>query len=179
MLGLVASTGGPNALCEVLRAIGVVDVPVLVVQHITDSFSEPFARWLAQVTRLEVEVARDGTRPAAGRIYLAPTGSHMELIGGVLRLSDGPMECGQKPSGNVLLRSLAAPNAVGVVLTGMGADGAEGLLEMARAGAYTLVESEETAVVSGMPLAAWERGAAREKLALPELGRRLSALLGN
>lgn len=182
MLGLVASTGGPNALAQVLGALPAdFPLPVTVVQHIGAEFAEGFASWLGTQVRLPTVLGRHGVRVEPGRIHVAPGNCHMTVRGGVILLTDTPMVCGQKPSGTVLLDTLAADygaRAIGVVLTGMGDDGAEGLLAMRRAGAYTIAEDESTAIVYGMPGVAVRLGAARAVLPLEAIGPRILSMAG-
>ncbi|TAN55640.1 MAG: chemotaxis protein CheB, partial [Magnetospirillum sp.] len=120
-------------------------------------------------------------RPVPGRVYVAPIEKHIALIHGRLAIVDTPAVCGQKPSGTVLFSSLARAlgnKAVGVVLTGMGADGSEGLNDMYKAGGYTIAEDSSTCVVFGMPSAAAKIGAVREMLPLPAISGRLRDLAG-
>jgi two-component system chemotaxis response regulator CheB len=180
--GIVASTGGPPALVQLLNALPAdFPIPILVVQHITASFLEGFAAWLDSVCPQKVQVARHGEQPTKGTVYLAPGDQHLGYAGGVLRLDSGPPVSAQRPSGTVLFESLAdgaGVAALGVLLTGMGDDGARGLLAMRRAGSYTIAEDQSTAVVYGMPAAAVALGAVQESLPLPGIAPRLLALLG-
>jgi two-component system chemotaxis response regulator CheB len=125
-------------------------------------------------------VARDGERAAAGRVYVAPGDRHLELApGGGLRITDADPVGGQRPAATALFRSLArhaGPRGVGVLLTGMGEDGASGLLDMRRAGAATIAEDESTAVVFGMPAAAIRMGGAGTVLPLDRVGAHLLRL---
>ncbi|MHB2015777.1 MAG: chemotaxis-specific protein-glutamate methyltransferase CheB [Candidatus Xenobia bacterium] len=180
MIGMVASTGGPSALVKILAELDrSLPVPVLLVQHISATFLEGFVSWLAGQCRLEVVQAGERERPMPGRLYVAPADRHLAVEGAWLRLLETPPVDGQRPSGTVLLRSMASvlgPRAIGVVLTGMGADGAAGLLDMQRAGAHTIAEHASTAVVYGMPGEAAALGAARELLPLSDIGPRLRHL---
>lgn len=182
MLGLVASTGGPNALAQVLGSLPAdFPLPVTVVQHIGAEFAEGFTSWLGTQVRLPTVMGRHGERVQPGQIHVAPGNCHMTVRGGVIMLTDTPPVCGQKPSGTVLLNTLAenyGARAIGVVLTGMGDDGAEGLLAMRRAGAYTIAEDESTAIVYGMPGVAARLGAARASLPLEAIGARILAMTG-
>jgi two-component system chemotaxis response regulator CheB len=181
LLGLVASTGGPQALLTLLGGLPTdFPLPILIVQHIGETFLQGFAAWLQDNGPLPVAVARDGEVPAAGRVYLAPAQHHLELRAGRLCWAPGSLVSGQRPSGTVLFRSLArelGPRAIGVLLTGMGDDGATGLLEMRQAGAHTIAEHESTTVVNGMPGSACRLGAARETLPLPAIAPHLLDLL--
>lgn len=181
MIGMVASTGGPNALVQVLGSIGAeFPLPILLVQHITSAFSQAFVEWLGDVCDLRVLGAKDGDRPKGGTVYVAPADRHMVVRGKRIRIEDGAPLCGQCPSGTTLLNSMAAelgPAAVGVLLTGMGEDGAKGLYAVRAAGGHTVAEHESTAVVYGMPGAAIAMGAACEALPLPLIGPRLRSLV--
>ncbi len=181
MLGIVCSTGGPAALVPLLRVLGPdFSLPILLVQHITASFLPGFAAWLQGVCPFSVVVTKGGEIPAIHTVYLAPPDRHLTLKSGRLRLDSGEMECGQRPSGTVLFQSMAkrlGGNALGVLLTGMGEDGATGLLEMREAGGYTIAEDESTAVVYGMPAAAVRLGAVCESLPLPAIAPRVLDLV--
>jgi two-component system chemotaxis response regulator CheB len=180
LLGVVASTGGPNALVTLLNGLGAdFPVPILLVQHITASFLEGFVSWLDAVCPFAVNIAKEGETPTPGRVYLAPADRHLRIDSGCLRVDAGDPVCAQRPSGTVLFQSMARSSgrhSVGVLLTGMGDDGAEGLLELCNAGGYTIVEHESTAVVYGMPGAAVKLGAAREALPLPAIAPKLLQL---
>ncbi len=174
ILGLVASTGGPNALARILGVLpGDFPLPVVLVQHIGAEFAEGFAAWLDTQTALSVALATHGERLKPGRVHVAPGYRHLKLKGPLLMLDDGPLVSGQRPSGTVLFQSMAddfGPQAIGALLTGMGDDGAQGLLAMRVRGAYTIAESEATAVVYGMPAVAARLGAARIQLPLDAIG---------
>jgi len=180
LLGIVASTGGPSALIPVLNGLGRdFPLPILLVQHITTSFLGGFISWLESVCPFSAVIATDGKLPAPGKIYLAPADQHLRVASGYLRVDSGQPVCAQRPSGTVLFQSMArslGPRSVGVLLTGMGDDGAEGLLELRTAGAYTIAEHESTAVVNGMPGAAVRLGAACEVLPLSEIAPRILQL---
>jgi two-component system chemotaxis response regulator CheB len=180
-VGLVASTGGPNAVVTVLQGLGAgFPLPILLVQHITPTFLEGFAAWLAGVSGFTVAIARDGDPLRQGTVHLAPADRHLEYGAGRARLVDMPPVDGQRPSGTVLLASLArglGRRAIGVVLTGMGEDGARGLKLMFDAGAHTIAEDSSTAVVYGMPAAAVRLQAVTEQLPLPHIGPRIREAL--
>lgn len=173
VIGIASSTGGPRALTQILSALPA-DLPaaVVIVQHIAASFEEGLARWLSESSPLNVAVGRDGTPLLTGQAYLAPQGFFTEFTEDrKLRLvQPGELLPGRHcPSGDHLLASLAVTygrNAIGVVLTGIGSDGAEGLLSLRRAGGRTIAQDEETSVVFGMPCVAAERGAAEKVLPL-------------
>lgn len=182
LVGIVSSTGGPQALVQLLSSLGAgFPLPILLVQHITASFLEGFVSWLAGVTPFDVRIAREGELPEPGCVYLPPADRHLAVQGGKLMLLDTPPLHSQKPSGSVLLSSIAKDTgrrAIGVVLTGMGSDGADGMADLHRAGAHTIAEDESTCVVFGMPAAAAKLGAVRDMLPLPGIAPRLLQLAG-
>lgn len=182
VIGIAASTGGPPALARVIGALPAdFGVPVLVVQHMGASFMEGFAAWLDGIVPPRVVIGRDGEVVQPGHVYVAPGGLHLTMTaGGILRTSSAPPLAGQRPSATLLFQSLAraaGAGAVGVLLTGMGEDGAIGLRDMRQAGAYTIAEHESSAVVYGMPAAAVRLGAARVTLPLDLIGPRLKAIV--
>ncbi|WP_375462850.1 chemotaxis-specific protein-glutamate methyltransferase CheB [uncultured Methylobacterium sp.] len=181
VLALAASTGGPPALARVIGALPeTFPLPVLVVQHMGAAFMDGFAHWLDGVVPMPVAIARDGERAQAGRVYVAPGDRHLELgASRALRILDTLPVSGQRPAATVLFRSLArqaGASGMGVLLTGMGEDGAAGLLDMHAAGAQTVAEHESTAVVYGMPAAAVRLGAARRVLPLDRVAAHLLRL---
>jgi len=180
MLGIVTSTGGPSALVQILGMLGSdFPLPILVVQHITGSFLEGFASWLESACPFSVVVVRDRVVPAPGTVYLATQDRHLRVEWGVLRVDAGDPVCAQRPSGTVLFESMAkslGAGALGVLLTGMGEDGAKGLLEIRKSGGHTIAEHESTAVVYGMPAEAVRLGAVCESLPLPAIGPRILAI---
>ncbi|MBR9970786.1 chemotaxis-specific protein-glutamate methyltransferase CheB [Magnetospirillum sulfuroxidans] len=182
VLGLVASTGGPQALTQVLSGLDKdFPLPILLVQHITASFLEGFVSWLSGVTPFTVRIAQGGECPERGVIFVPPADRHLRLTGGTLALSDLPPVNSQRPSGSVLLSSLAEDcgrRGLGVILTGMGSDGAEGMAAMHKAGAYTIAQDEDSCVVYGMPAAAVKLKAVSEVLPLTRISERLRALAG-
>ncbi|SFG68703.1 two-component system, chemotaxis family, response regulator CheB [Methylobacterium gossipiicola] len=182
LVAIAASTGGPPALARVIGALPLdFPLPVLVVQHMGAAFMEGFAAWLNGVVGLSVTLAREGERPEAGRVYVAPGDRHLELSPcGTLRITDAAPVGGQRPAATALFRSLArnaGARGVGVLLTGMGEDGAAGLLDMRRAGAITVAEDESTAVVFGMPAAAIRMGAAGHVLPLDRVAAHLTRIV--
>jgi two-component system chemotaxis response regulator CheB len=179
-LGIGASTGGPNAIVQVLNELGPdFPLPVLLVQHMMPSFLEGFASWLTSVTPYRAVIARSGDVTAPGVVYLAPADHHLQLDGDRIRLSQDPPASAQRPSATVLFHSIArsaGPSGIGVLLTGMGDDGADGLLALRRAGGYTVAEHESTATVYGMPKAAVDRHAACDCLPLQDIAPRVLEL---
>jgi two-component system chemotaxis response regulator CheB len=179
-----ASTGGPRALTELLRTLPLgFRPPVLCVQHIAASepFAVAFSDWLAGQTGRDVSYARDWTpiEAVAGRVVLAPPDRHLLVRDGLLRLSDLPPRHSCRPSVDVLFESVAAelgPAAAGCLLTGMGRDGADGLLAMRTRGAVTFAQDEATCVVYGMPREAALLGAASYVLPPARIATRLAEL---
>jgi len=176
ILAIGASTGGPPAVAEILAAMPKNVGPILVVQHMPAVFTSHFAARLNDECQIEVKEAVDGDEVIPGRALIAPGGFHMTLIqtssGLRVRVADGPLVCFSKPSVDVLFSSVAAlakDKAVGVSLTGMGADGARGLLEMRNRGAATFAQDEDSCVVFGMPKEAIRLGAAQTVLPLNKL----------
>lgn len=178
VVAIAASLGGPKALAEVLADLpSDFPAPVVICQHITPGFSDDLARWLASETGHRVHEASDGQRLVKSEFFIAP--SHLHLVvtsGGSLRLDDSPPIGGFKPSCDLLLRSVAQSfgrAALGVVLTGMGRDGARGLDEIRKAGGHTIAQDKATSVVFGMPGEAVAIGAAERVLPLDEIGAQL------
>jgi two-component system chemotaxis response regulator CheB len=166
VVAIGASTGGTEALRTVLESMPPDAPGIVVVQHMPEGFTAAFAQRLNQICRIEVKEAANGDRITTGRALIAPGNLHtMVRRNGaqyVAEVTDGPLVSRHRPSVDMLFRSVAqsaGANAVGVIMTGMGSDGAEGLLEMRRAGAYTLAQDEASCVVFGMPKEAIERGA--------------------
>jgi two-component system chemotaxis response regulator CheB len=184
VVALGASTGGPGALTELLRALPAgFRTPILCVQHIAASepFAVAFSDWLADQTGRAVSYAADGMLLGAlgGRVVLAPPDRHMLVRNGTVRVSDGPPRHSCRPSVDVLFDSVAAEYgaaAVGCLLTGMGRDGAEGLLRMRGRGAVTFAQDEASSVVFGMPREAALLGAASAMLPPAKMAARLAQL---
>ncbi|MFW5968299.1 MAG: chemotaxis-specific protein-glutamate methyltransferase CheB [Persicimonas sp.] len=182
VVGIVGSTGGPKALSQLLGELpGDFAAPIVIVQHITRGFSRHLTRWLNNHSELRVVEASHQQPVRAGHVYIAPTEMQMELTASRrLKVYDGPAVDGHRPSGDVLLRSLArhvAPRAVGVVLSGMGQDGAFGLAAMYRSGSVTLVQDETSALVYSMPRSAIERGVVSDVVELDRMSSRLTELV--
>lgn len=169
-VGIVASTGGPPVISDILSALPRdFPLPVLVVQHLAPGFTGHLASWLAGSSALPVRVASAGLPLEGGVVYVAPDDAHLTVRRGSRMMVDAslpPVE-GHRPSGTLLLSSLAATwgaRAVGVLLTGMGSDGAAGLRDIHRAGGMTIAQDQATSVVFGMPRAARDLGAVRRLL---------------
>ena len=184
VLAIAASTGGPEALRQLLPRLPRDIPPTLIVQHMPVGFTAALARLLDRECPFEVREAQPGDRAESGRALIAPGGWHMALrrdgVRLLVELFDGPMLHGVRPAADVLLSSVAeamGPRAIGVVLTGMGRDGAAGLLALRQAGALTIAQDSKTSVVYGMPRAAVELGAAVVTLPLPEMALVLRAKL--
>jgi two-component system chemotaxis response regulator CheB len=176
ILAIGASTGGTQAIECVLRALPANAPGTVIVQHMPEHFTGAFAKRLNGLCAMEVREARDGDYVVPGLALIAPGNKHMvlQLSGAryVARVKDGPPVHHQRPAVDVLFQSVArhaARNAIGVLLTGMGADGAKGLLAMREVGAHTLAQDERTCVVFGMPKEAIRLGAADEIVPLPEM----------
>lgn len=174
LVAIGASTGGPAALAEVLARIpGDIEASFVIVQHVDAQFAPGLATWLAGKTGREVIPARDGAQPAAGQVILAVTNDHLALSpDGTFRYTPEPTEYLYRPSIDVFFESALACYSgplVGVLLTGMGADGAHGLLRLRQAGWPTIAQDEASCVVFGMPKAAIKLGAAAEVLNLNEI----------
>ncbi len=180
IVAIGSSTGGVEALIEVLRGFPANCPPTIITQHMPQTFTRSFAERLNRICLPVVEEATDGARLEIGRIYLAPGGEkHLQVSdpqAPCCRLVDRPPVNGHRPSVDMLFDSvaeLAGRNAVGVILTGMGRDGAAGLLKMRHAGARTIGQTEKTCVVYGMPRVAFELGAVENQLPLSAIGEEI------
>jgi two-component system chemotaxis response regulator CheB len=183
VIGIGASTGGVEALREILVRLPARMPPILIAQHMPPGFTETFARRLNSICQIGIREAEDGQAACHGMAYIAPGGRHLTLarrMGGyVLRVTDEPPVNRHRPSVDPLFRSIArvaGARAIGVMLTGMGGDGAEAMLELRNAGAYTIAQDEASSVVFGMPRQAIALGAVREVLALADMAQRLETL---
>ena len=184
IVGIASSTGGPAALAAVLGTLPQdFPLPILIVQHMTNGFAAALAEWLNTQTPLAVSLAGHGETPQPGTVLIAPDDYHMQVsLRGVVELVREPPYKGLRPSANYLLASLArayGPKALGVILTGMGDDGADGLEALHKSGGLTLAQDEATCVVYGMPGEAMARNAvdrvlspSQIALALCQLGRK-------
>jgi two-component system chemotaxis response regulator CheB len=183
LIAIGASTGGTEAIREVLIRLPA-DMPgIVITQHIPKAFSGPFAMRMNAVSDLAVCEAVDGQPILAGHVYIAPGDSHLLVARAgsryVCKLSSGALVNRHRPSVDVLFRSVAqaaGANAIGVMLTGMGRDGAEGMKEMRDAGAATIAQDEASSVVWGMPGAAVEAGAVQWQCPLLQIADRILAL---
>ena len=183
IVAIGASTGGTEAIKQVLTRLPADAPGVVIAQHIPKAFSGPFAKRMNQCCALTVYEAEDGQQVLPGHAYIAPGDRHLLIVRDgsryVCRLDDGAPVNRHKPSVDVLFRSVAqnvGRNAIGMLLTGMGRDGARGLLEMRDAGSPTLAQDEATSVVWGMPGEAVALGAARQVLPVQELAAAVCSL---
>ena len=185
VLAIGASTGGTEAIASVLKHLPESCPGMVITQHIPAQFSRAFAKRLNGLCAMDVKEAEDGDTVRSGLALIAPGDFHMLLRGSVGRhyvsVKSGPRVCYQRPSVDVLFSSVAeaaGADAVGVLLTGMGNDGAHGLLKMRQAGARTIAQNEATCVVYGMPREAVELGAAEQVLPLPAIAEAMLAARG-
>lgn len=184
IIALGISTGGPNALRDVFKMIDPhLKQPILVVQHMPAGFTAEFAQSLNRICPLEVSEAFDEEKIEGGHIYIAPGSYHIyveERLGGnVIRTCQSEPRNGHRPSADVLFESVAKVyknDALGVIMTGMGRDGAVELAEMRRQGAYTLGQDENSSVVYGMPRVAWELGGVQKQVPLMQMADAISEL---
>jgi two-component system chemotaxis response regulator CheB len=186
IVAIGVSTGGPQALEYVLSQFPA-DFPatIVVVQHMPEGFTDMFARRLDEICPLRVKEAQSGDLLQAGRVLICPGSRHMKVkrlpLGDIIVLCDEPRVNGHRPSADVLLRSVAEEfktSAIGVLMTGMGDDGAEGLGAIKKEGGMTIAQSEESCVVFGMPKAAIERGYAIRVVGLDVMGATIQAICG-
>jgi two-component system chemotaxis response regulator CheB len=182
LVAIGASTGGPSAIVEILRALpDSFRLPIVFVLHINEPFGTAFADWLDGQTRRRVAYAREGDliSAASGRVVMAPSGQHLTVRDGRFRLNLGPERHSCRPSVDVLFESIAAyqgRSCIACLLTGMGRDGASGLLKLRQAGALTIAQDESTSIIYGMPHEAVLLGAAVDVLPLDAIAARLAAL---
>ncbi len=165
VIAIGASTGGTQALQAVLTALPVNTAGIMVVQHMPENFTKSFAGRLDEICQMDVKEAADGDSVMPGRVLIAPGNYHMMLnrsgASYYVRISKGPLVNRHRPSVEVLFKSVAkyaGANSVGVIMTGMGADGAEGILDMKKSGAFTIAQDEASCVVYGMPKEAIKMG---------------------
>lgn len=184
VIAIGASTGGTEAIRQVLTRLPGIMPPIVVVQHMPQHFTKSFADRLNELCSLEVKEAEDGELLRPGKVLLAPGNYHtvVKRSGATyfVEVKEGPLVFHQRPSVEVMFSSVArfvGRNAIGVILTGMGKDGAEGLLEMRQAGAWTIAQDESTSVVFGMPKEAIALGGVSEVLPLDRIAEALVARL--
>lgn len=179
IIAIGSSTGGTEALRQILIPLPEQCPGIVITQHMPPGFTRSFAERLNKLCRITVKEAEEGDRVKPGHAYIAPGGKHMELVRGKgyqLKLNELPPINRHRPSVDMLFASVAkhaGRHALGVILTGMGHDGARGLLEMRRAGAWTLAQTENTCVVYGMPREAVALGAACESVDLDKMSLRM------
>ena len=185
VIAIGISTGGPNALRDVFKMIDPhLKQPVLVVQHMPAGFTKEFANSLNKICALNVKEAEDNEPIEGGTIYIAPGNYHIYVeqtsFGKkMLRLSQEPQRNGHRPSADVLFESVAKEfqnRALGVIMTGMGRDGAAEITEMRKQGAWTLGQDESSSVVYGMPKVAWELGGVQKQVGLKEMASNINKL---
>ncbi len=184
IIAIGSSTGGTEAIKDVLMLLPASCPGIVITQHIPAAFSGPFAERVNGLSAIEVSEAKDGQQILPGHAYIAPGDKHLlvERSGArfYCRLNDGPPVSRHKPSVDVLFRSVAqslGPNAIGIMLTGMGDDGAKGMLEMKQAGAFNFVQDEKSSVVWGMPGQAIKIGAAELQVPLNKIAEKLLNLI--
>ncbi len=184
IIAIGASTGGPAALSVILKALPVnLSVPIMIVQHMTTGFGPAFAGWLNQESALPVRIAEEGERLIAGSVYIAPDNTHAEITADsrIVLTETYAKKSYHRPSINCLFETVAREfhgHAIGVLLTGMGEDGASGLQQIKAAGGKTFCQDEETSIVFGMPRAAIAMGAPDTVLPISKMGAALSQLVG-
>ncbi len=183
IVAIGTSTGGTQALEAVLTALPRLSAGIVIVQHMPEMFTEAFAQRLNSLCQIEVLEAKNNDRVIPGRALIAPGGKHMMLRRSgaqyIVEVVEGPLVNRHRPSVDVLFRSVAkvaGKNALGIIMTGMGDDGARGLLEMRNAGSHTIGESEATCVVYGMPKEAKKLGAVCEEVPLHAIAGKISAV---
>lgn len=184
LIAIGISTGGPNALREVFKMIDPhLKQPILVVQHMPAGFTQEFAASLNNICPLTVTEAKDGEPIVGGHVYIAPGGYHMlvedRALGKFIKLNQEDQRNGHRPSVDVLFESVAGiykNHALGVIMTGMGKDGAAQLVEMRKKGAWTLGQDQESCIVYGMPKVAFEMGGVQKQVPLKKMADEISAL---
>jgi two-component system chemotaxis response regulator CheB len=174
VVAIASSTGGPGALSELLAQLpNTLEVSFVVVQHLPDGFSDLFCQRMNGMCALEVREAKAGERPQTGTVHVAPGGRHIVLDSqGNFAFNDEPVLHGVRPAADKMMQSVARvwkERTVGVVLTGMGYDGAEGVRAIQQSGGISLAQDEATSVIYGMPRAAWETGAVARQVALSDM----------
>lgn len=181
IVGIGASTGGTEAIRAVLEQLSPAFPATIITQHMPPNFTKSFAQRLNSICQINVHEAKDGERILPGNAYIAPGDKHMTLVrSGAdyrIKLDDGPLVCGHKPAVDVMFNSLAkvvGKNAIATILTGMGKDGAAGLLSLRQSGAITMAQDEASCVVYGMPKAAVDIGATKHIIELGKMSKALT-----
>jgi two-component system chemotaxis response regulator CheB len=186
IVAIGASSGGPNALRYLLPRIPAdLHAGIVIVQHMPESFTRMLAQWLSEICELEVKEAEPGDLAVPGKAFIAPGSSHMKVrktaAGCQILLEGSPLVNGHRPSVDVLFRSVAeeyGDSATGIIMTGMGSDGTQGLEEIKAAGGWTIAQDEETCAVYGMPRIAVERGCVNEVVSLRDMATYLTLKIG-
>lgn len=177
-----SSTGGLTVLEELLPRLPVLNAAVVIIQHITPLVDQSFVTSLSRVSKMPVSLAREGTTIQSGRVYLAPGGVHLTLIrNSVVHLHDGEKVNSVRPSVDVAMKSVSAPFGVriaGVILTGMGSDGAAGISHIKQLGGVTIAQDQKTSVIYGMPKAAAETGRVDFVLPTERIADKIQDLFG-
>jgi two-component system chemotaxis response regulator CheB len=184
VIAIGISTGGPNALRDVFKDLDKnLSQPILVVQHMPAGFTDEFARSLNNICPLEVKEAADGDLLKSGRVLIAPGNFHIQVeqkaLGMIVRLSDAPPCNGHRPSADILFESVAKVfqnRALGIIMTGMGKDGAAMLAELRKQGSRTLGQDEASSIVYGMPKVAFEMGGVERQVPLSEMAKAINTL---
>nr|MCR5766404.1 chemotaxis-specific protein-glutamate methyltransferase CheB [Treponema sp.] len=184
IIAIGISTGGPNALREMFKSLdSTIHQPIVVVQHMPAGFTAEFAASLNAICPLTVTEARDGEPLLGGHVYIAPGNYHMQIvrkpIGNIIRLNQDAQRNGHRPSADVLFESIAqiyGNKALGIIMTGMGRDGAAQLAEMRKKGAWTLGQNQASCIVYGMPKVAYELGAVQKQVALNDMAGEINKL---
>ena len=184
IIGIGASTGGPSVVMQILKSIPAnYDSGILVVQHMASGFIKGFSDWLGAACKVKVRLAKNGEKIEPGQVLVAPDGCHTVVCSNkTIGLVLGEKVQGVKPSVDILFNSIAevyGNSAVGVLLTGMGADGAEGLKHIKDNGGMTIAQSEDSCAVFGMPKVAIEKGAASKVLSVEDIIRTLKGVVNN
>lgn len=185
VIAIGASTGGTDATTEVVKTLPKDTPGIVVVQHMPEGFTGMYAKRLNTICQMEVKEAENGDKIQRGRILIAPGGLHLRVVksatgGFSVTCTPGEKVSGHRPSVDALFQSVAnavGKNAVGIILTGMGRDGAEGLLQMKKNGAFTIGQDEQSSVVYGMPMAAYNIGAVTRQGSLREIPELLQGYL--
>ncbi|WP_071604453.1 CheB methylesterase domain-containing protein [Proteocatella sphenisci] len=185
VIAIGASTGGTEAILKVIQKLPKETPGVVVVQHMPEGFTAMYADRLNKICQMDVKEAEDGDKIRRGLVLIARGDLHMEVAGppGAHRvvLTKGEKVSGHRPSVDVLFESVARTvkkNAIGIILTGMGKDGAQGLLKMRENGAFTIGQDEESSVVYGMPMVAFQRGAVIKQTSCDNIAGVLMDYLG-